>query len=99
MPALSTTLPANGIRATGVTMYLTKEAIAATLRQVAMLAPRSTLAMTFMLPIELLEPEDRRMLEWAQKAAAASGTRRTVPSSSIRSKTRHTSMSAGRKSA
>ena len=59
---------------TGVSMYLTKDAIAATLRQVAMLAPRSTLAMTFMLPIDLLEPEDRRGLEWAQKGATASGT-------------------------
>jgi methyltransferase (TIGR00027 family) len=59
---------------TGVSMYLTKEAIAATLRQVAMLAPRSTLAMTFMLPIDFLEPEDRRWFEWAQKGAAASGT-------------------------
>ena len=27
-----------------------------------------------MLPIDLLEPEDRRMFEWAQKGAAASGT-------------------------
>jgi hypothetical protein len=30
--------------------------------------------MTFILPIDLLEPEDRRMFEWAQKGAAASGT-------------------------
>lgn len=59
---------------TGVSMYLTKQAIAATLRQVAMLAPGSTLAMTFMLPIDFLEPEDRRGFEWAQKGAAASGT-------------------------
>src|SRR5512140_390299 len=44
------------------------------LRQVAMLAPRSTLAMTFMLPLDLLEPEDRRWFEWAQKGAAAAGT-------------------------
>jgi O-methyltransferase involved in polyketide biosynthesis len=55
-------------------MYLTKEAIAATLRQVAALAPGSTLAMTFLLPLELADPEIRPGLELAQKGACASGT-------------------------
>jgi O-methyltransferase involved in polyketide biosynthesis len=59
---------------TGVSMYLTRDAIAATLRQAAMLATGSTFAMTFMLPIDLLEPEDRRWFEWAQRGAAAAGT-------------------------
>src|SRR4029453_2139157 len=36
---------------TGVSMYLTKEAVMATLRQVAALAPGSTLAMSFLLPL------------------------------------------------
>ena len=40
---------------TGVTLYLSKEANAATLRQMAELAPGSTLAMTFLLPSELVE--------------------------------------------
>jgi methyltransferase (TIGR00027 family) len=62
------------VSSAGVTMYLSREAIAATLRQLATLAPGSTLAMTFLLPMDLLEPEDRRMFEWAQKGAAASGT-------------------------
>jgi methyltransferase (TIGR00027 family) len=62
------------VASTGVSMYLTHEAIAETLRQVARLAPGSTFAMTFMLPIDLLELEDRRWFEWAQKGAAASGT-------------------------
>jgi methyltransferase (TIGR00027 family) len=62
------------VASTGVTMYLTKDAIAATLRQVAALAPGSTLVMTFLLPIDLLAPADRRWFEWAQKGAAASGT-------------------------
>ncbi len=62
------------VASTGVTMYLTRDAVAATLRQVATLAAGSRLAMTFLLPIDLLEPEDRRMMEWAQKGAAASGT-------------------------
>jgi methyltransferase (TIGR00027 family) len=59
---------------TGVSMYLTKEANAATLSQVAGLAPNSTLAMTFLLPAELLEGADRAGLEMAGQGARASGT-------------------------
>jgi methyltransferase (TIGR00027 family) len=47
------------VASTGVSMYLTKEANAATLRQIALLAPGSTLAMTFLLPLELIEEEER----------------------------------------
>ena len=47
------------VASTGVSMYLTKDAIAATLRQVAALAPGSTLVMSFLLPIELADPEVR----------------------------------------
>jgi methyltransferase (TIGR00027 family) len=59
---------------TGVSMYLSKEAVASTLRHVAALAPGSTFAMTFMLPIELADPEVRPGLERAEKGARASGT-------------------------
>ncbi len=59
---------------TGVSMYLTREANAATLRQIAALAPGSTLAMTFLLPIELADPEVRPGLEMSAKGARASGT-------------------------
>ena len=59
---------------TGVSMYLTKDANAATLRQVAALAPGSTFAMTFLLPLELADPEVRLGLEMAEKGARASGT-------------------------
>ncbi|AMO96156.1 methyltransferase, TIGR00027 family protein [Collimonas fungivorans] len=59
---------------TGVSMYLTRDANAATLRQVAALAPGSTLAMTFLLPLELADPEVRPGLEMAEKGARASGT-------------------------
>lgn len=55
-------------------MYLSKDAIAATLRQVASLAPGSTLAMTFMLPIEMIDPEIRVSVERAAEGARASGT-------------------------
>lgn len=58
----------------GVSMYLTRDAIAATLRRVASLAPGSTLAMTFLLPLELMEPEDRPGFQLAEKGARASGT-------------------------
>ena len=59
---------------TGVSMYLTKEANAATLREVAGFAPGSILAMTFLLPLELADPEVRPGLEMAEKGARASGT-------------------------
>ncbi len=58
----------------GVSMYLTKEAIMAMLRQAAALAPGSTLALTFLLPLELADPEVRPGLEVAAKGARASGT-------------------------
>ncbi len=59
---------------TGVSLYLSKEAIAATLRAIASLAPGSTLAMTFILPLELADPEERPGYEAAAKGARASGT-------------------------
>jgi methyltransferase (TIGR00027 family) len=58
----------------GVSMYLTREATATTLRQSATLAPGSTLAMTFMKPIELVEPEEQPILQATDAAARASGT-------------------------
>lgn len=62
------------VASTGVSMYLTQEAIEATLRQIATLAPGSTLAMSFMLPIELLDPEVRMGVERAAEGARAAGT-------------------------
>ena len=59
---------------TGVTMYLTRDATAATLRQIAQLATGSTLAMTFLLPMELLDAADRSGLDMSQNGARASGT-------------------------
>ena len=62
------------VASTGVSMYLTKDAIAATLRQVAALAPGSMLAMSFMLPIELADPEVRPGIERAAAGARANVT-------------------------
>jgi methyltransferase (TIGR00027 family) len=59
---------------TGVSMYLTREANAATLRQIASLAPGSTLTMTFMCPMELANAEDRPARGWAEAGARAAGT-------------------------
>ncbi len=62
------------VASTGVSMYLTKEAIEATLRRVASLAAGSSLVMSFMLPIEMAEPELRPGFERAAEGARASGT-------------------------
>jgi methyltransferase (TIGR00027 family) len=62
------------LASTGVSMYLTKDAVAATLRETAALAPGSTFAMTFMLPFEHAAPDVRPGLELAAKGARNSGT-------------------------
>jgi methyltransferase (TIGR00027 family) len=58
----------------GVSMYLSHEAVLAMLRQIATLAPGSTLAMTFMAPLELVQPEERGARQGAEKGARSSGT-------------------------
>ncbi len=62
------------VASAGVTMYLTRDANAATLRQVAALAPGSTFVTTFLLPAALLDDEERAGLELAERGARASGT-------------------------
>jgi methyltransferase (TIGR00027 family) len=62
------------VASTGVSMYLTRDAIDATLRQVAALAPGSTLIMSYMVPLELVDPQERQGREWAERGAAAAGT-------------------------
>src|SRR6185312_167471 len=62
------------VACTGVTMYLTRDAVAATLRRLATLGPGSTLAMTFLLPAELTQGEERQQHKEVQKNARASGT-------------------------
>ena len=62
------------VASTGVSMYLTKDAILATLQQIAAFAPGSTLVMSFLLPIELADPDDRPGLQMAATGARASGT-------------------------
>ena len=62
------------VASTGVSMYLTRDAIEATLRQAAALAPGSTFVMSFMLPIEMADPEVRPGIERAAAGAKANGT-------------------------
>ena len=62
------------VASTGVSMYLSKEATAATLRQLAALAPGSTVAMRFLLPAELVDATDRPGLEASTRGARGSGT-------------------------
>lgn len=62
------------VSSTGVSMYLTRAAIAETLRKVAALAPGSTLAMSFMLPFDMADPAIRPGLQRAADGARANGT-------------------------
>lgn len=62
------------IASTGVSMYLTREANAATLREIAAFAPGSTLAMTFLLPLELIDAEERAQHQMVYERARAAGT-------------------------
>ncbi|GAA4305920.1 class I SAM-dependent methyltransferase [Compostibacter hankyongensis] len=59
---------------TGVSLYLTEEAIMATLKHMASLAPGSTLAMTFYLPMELMDEEDKPLQQISEKGAREAGT-------------------------
>jgi methyltransferase (TIGR00027 family) len=62
------------VASAGVSMYLTREANAATLRELASLAAGSTVAMTFQLPAELVDERDRPGRQIAVDGASRSGT-------------------------
>lgn len=62
------------VASTGVSMYLAKDTTAATLRQLAALAPGSTVAMSFLLPPELVDEADRPGLDASARGARSSGT-------------------------
>lgn len=55
-------------------MYLTGEAVEAMFRLVATLAAGSTLATTFLRPLEEVEPEQRPQVQAAVNGARAAGT-------------------------
>lgn len=62
------------LASTGVSMYLTKEANMATLREIASFAKGSTFAMTFMLPLDLIPEPERAGHEFVYERAKAAGT-------------------------
>jgi methyltransferase (TIGR00027 family) len=62
------------VASTGVTMYLTREAIAATMRQAATFAAGSPLVMSFMLPLEQVDAGERPAVRGAESGARAAGT-------------------------
>lgn len=59
------------VASSGVVMYLSKEATAATLARLAGLAAGSTVVMSFMVPPELVEPGERRAIAGARKGMRA----------------------------
>jgi methyltransferase (TIGR00027 family) len=62
------------VASAGVSMYLTEESIVTTMQHVASFAPTTTFAMSFMLPIDQLDPEVRPAVERAAAGAQANGT-------------------------
>lgn len=62
------------VASTGVSMYLTRDAVASTLRQVATLAPGSNVVMSFLLPLESLDADDEQSARGAARGAQAEGT-------------------------
>ncbi len=62
------------VSCTGVTLYLTKDAIIDTLKKMTSLAQGSIIAISFYLPLEQLDEEDKPLMEMSIKGAAASGT-------------------------
>src|SRR4051812_40955437 len=63
------------VSSSGVSMYITKTATATTLQRLAGMAPGSIVAMTFMLPLELVDDADRPGLESARAARRRRGRR------------------------
>lgn len=66
------------VTSTGVSMYLSQQAVATTLGQSAQLAPGSLLLMSFALPPEQLEAQDRRPLTADASSPPPAGAPATV---------------------
>jgi len=62
------------VASSGVTVYLSKDAVTTTLRRAAALVRGSTLAMTFMLPLEFVDSEERVQRRAAEQVAQAAGS-------------------------
>jgi methyltransferase (TIGR00027 family) len=62
------------VTAIGLSMYLTIETVEGLLRQIATLPSGSTFLMSYLLTVDLVGPEERRLRDWAEKGARESGT-------------------------
>lgn len=62
------------VSSTGVSMYLSREAIFAMLSRIASLPKGSTFAMTFLLPLAMLDPRERPRHEAVYQRAREAGT-------------------------
>jgi len=61
------------VASTGVVTYLSRDAVRAMLEQVAALAPGSTLALSFMVRVDLVEPEERQNAQAAARDVGRGG--------------------------
>ncbi|MDP4240514.1 MAG: class I SAM-dependent methyltransferase [Bacteroidota bacterium] len=62
------------VACTGVSLYLTRDAIISTLKQMSTLASGSTVAMTFYLLLEFIDEEDKLLQQISEKGAREAGT-------------------------
>lgn len=62
------------VSALGVSMYLSREANGDLLRRIAALAPASTLVVSFLLPAECDDPEERSLRQAAEQRTREAGT-------------------------
>jgi methyltransferase (TIGR00027 family) len=64
---------ASVIASTGVTQYISVDAIKTTMREAAQLAPGTTFVCTFVLPIDLIDPDEKELRALTEERAAARG--------------------------
>jgi len=62
------------VTAIGLSMYLTIETIVSLMQQIATLPSGSTFVMSYLLPLDLIDPKELPMREWVHKGARDSGT-------------------------
>lgn len=62
------------VACTGVTLYLTRDTLMTMLRRLASFASGSVIAITFYLPIDLLDEQDKFLQQIAEKGAREAGT-------------------------
>jgi len=61
------------IASTGVTQYISVEALVTTMREVATLAPGTTFVCTFVLPVDLIDADERELRAITEERAVARG--------------------------